>query len=56
MKFRVVDFNVEKCKIMHVGRKNPEYEYKMEGVKLSVVTEEKVVGIIVHKNLKQEKQ
>ena len=26
-------FNIEKCKIMHVGRNNPQYEYTMGGTK-----------------------
>ena len=49
-------FNVAKCKIMHVGRNNPEYEYTMNGVKLAVVEEEKDIGVVVHKSLKPTKQ
>ena len=30
-----MQFNVEKCKIMHVGNNNPQYEYEMEGIKVS---------------------
>jgi hypothetical protein len=26
-----MQFNVEKCKVMHVGRHNPQYEYFMKG-------------------------
>ena len=33
MKYR---YNFYKCKIMHVGKKNPEYEYYMAGHKLTV--------------------
>jgi Reverse transcriptase (RNA-dependent DNA polymerase)/Endonuclease-reverse transcriptase len=45
-------FNEQKCKVMHVGKNNPQYEYSMNGVKLKVVEEEKDVGITIHKNLK----
>ena len=27
-------FNIPKCKIMHVGSKNPSFKYKMDGVEL----------------------
>jgi hypothetical protein len=47
-----MQFNLDKCKVMHVGRNNPEYEYEMNGKKLSVTNEEKDVGVWVTKNLK----
>lgn len=50
-----MQFNTDKCKIMHIGRNNPRYEYKMGGVKLGVVEEEKDVGIIIHNSLKPAK-
>ena len=31
-----MDFNVDKCKIMHLGRLNPKYSYTMDGVELTV--------------------
>ena len=51
-----MEFNVPKCKIMHVGHNNPEYTYSMNGVNLSVVDEEKDIGVWVHKSLKPTKQ
>jgi hypothetical protein len=51
-----MQFNVEKCKIMHVGRTNPKYDYTMHGINLKVVTEETDVGVIVQDNLKPGKQ
>ena len=45
-------FNVEKCKIMHVGKNNPQYEYYMSGIKLKVVEEEKDIGVTIHSSLK----
>jgi hypothetical protein len=50
-----MSFNEKKCKVMHVGRNNPGFDYFMNGVKLTVVEEEKDVGITVHKSLKPAK-
>ena len=55
-------FNIPKCKIMHVGTRNPRYKYKMEGIhtvlyiELQEVEEKKDIGILVHKSLKPTKQ
>jgi hypothetical protein len=49
-------FNVEKCKIMHVGRNNPRYDYYINGTKLKVVEEETDIGVIVQSNMKPAKQ
>jgi hypothetical protein len=51
-----MEFNIPKCKIMHVGRRNPEYSYSINGQELSVVEEEKDIGVIVQKNIKPGKQ
>jgi len=50
-----MEFNVPKCKIMHVGHGNPGYTYSMNGVDLTVVEEEKDIGVWVHKSLKPSK-
>jgi hypothetical protein len=49
-------FNIEKCKIMHVGRNNPGYDYYMNGIRLNVVEQETDVGVIIQKDLKTTKQ
>jgi len=36
-----MDFNVDKCKVMHIGRNNPEYEYSMNNNVLQEVQQEK---------------
>lgn len=51
-----MSYNVEKCKIMHLGRANPQYEYTMGGVPLTVVVEEKDIGVVVHNSLKPARQ
>ena len=45
-----------KCKIMHVGKRNLGYEYKMAGTRLAEVEEEKDIGVTVQKNMKPSKQ
>jgi ribonuclease P/MRP protein subunit RPP40 len=45
-------FNVDKCKVMHVGHNNPKAEYKMEEGVLQRICEEMDLGIIVQDNLK----
>ena len=45
-------FNVDKCKVIHVGKNNPRREYVMEGKKLLVVEEEKDLGVLIDQSLK----
>ena len=45
-------FNVSKCKIIHMGSKNRNYNYTMGGRVLDVVDSEKDVGVTIHKSLK----
>ena len=47
-----MEFNVGKCKVMHVGCKNPRLEYTMNGKKLEQVEEEKDLGVWTQSNLK----
>jgi hypothetical protein len=51
-----MSFNVDKCKIMHVGRTNPQYEYKMNDKVLKAVEVETDVGVLVQDSLKPGKQ
>lgn len=45
-------FNADKCKIMHLGRQNPRYEYTIDGTKLLVTDEEKDIAVVIQSNLK----
>lgn len=51
-----MSFNLDKCKIMHVGNNNPNFKYTMGGRELVEVEEEKDIGVIVHKSLKPTRQ
>jgi len=45
-------FNVSKCKIMHVGKKNVKFEYNLMGQKIPTTTEEKDLGVFFSDTLK----
>ena len=49
-------FNIQKCKVMHIGRNNKEAEYFMQGNKLDKVIEEKDLGILISNNFKVSNQ
>ena len=49
-------FNVEKCKVIHVGKKNRKFEYGMEGVSLEVVEEEQDLGVWMEISMKPTRQ
>jgi hypothetical protein len=51
-----MQFNVAKCKVLHVGHGNAKMEYKMEGQALKTVVEETDVGVLVRDNLKPSAQ
>ena len=39
-----MEFNVAKCKVMHIGRGNPMHTYYMSGIALQEVSTEKDIG------------
>ena len=43
----LLKFNEEKCKVMHIGRSNPHYDYQINNKTLEETTEEKDLGIFV---------
>jgi ribonuclease P/MRP protein subunit RPP40 len=45
-------FNVDKCKIMHLGYNNSRAKYEMNGKYLEEVTEERDLGVIMRSDLK----
>ena len=48
-------FNVGQCKVLHLGRRNPRYEYNMGDLTLETATEEKDLGVIIYEKLKFDK-
>jgi hypothetical protein len=51
-----MNFNLAKCVVMHIGGKNTEASYVLGGKELSVVTEEKDLGVITSNDFKVSKQ
>ena len=49
-------FNVEKCKVMHIGYNNCHASYTMEQNTLDAVAEERDLGVIMQNDLKWDKQ
>ena len=45
-------FNVQKCKVMHVGHANPGHVYTMRNVQLETTEEERDLGVIMSSRLK----
>ena len=47
-----MEFNKDKCQILHLGKKNSKQEYTMGGVKLDSTEWEKDLGVLVHNSLR----
>ena len=47
-----MQYNVEKCHILHVGKENRRYEYQLGGSTLETSKWEKDVGVIINEDLK----
>src|SRR6218665_3342585 len=43
-------FNLEKCSVMHMGKRNQELSYEMGGKVLKVSEEERDLGVIMHRS------
>ena len=51
MKWKM-SFNVEKCKILHFGKDNPNHDYRLNNTVIPTADEEKDLGILVDTSLK----
>ena len=49
-------FNIEKCKVMHLGYDSHHASYFIDDNRLQVVSEERGLGVIMSEDLKWEKQ
>ena len=52
----LMQFNKKKCKVIHFGTKNQQFDYHLEGYNLSHIEEEKDLGVIISRDLKWHKQ
>ena len=51
-----MSFNIDKCKVMHLGKKNQQEKLSLGGKVLEVVDEEKDLGVTVSSNFKVSNQ
>lgn len=51
-----MQFNYSKCKVMHIGRNNRNFEYEMGGNWLDIINQERDLGVIMSNDLKSSKQ
>jgi hypothetical protein len=51
-----MQFNVSKCKVMHMGTSNPGYQYHMSGQVLETTDEERDIGVMITASLKPSAQ
>ena len=49
-------FNVDKCSVMHMGKRNQEFQYEMGGILLKTSEEERDLGVVVHNSGKPSRQ
>jgi len=49
-------FNIDKCKVMHLGLNNVKAKYEINGKYLEEVIEERDLGVIIQSELKCSKQ
>ena len=45
-------FNVDKCKIIHIGRQNPRFSYTMNDMQIQASDSERDLGIIIDETAK----
>jgi len=51
-----MQFNVSKCKVMHMGHANPKFSYSMNGQELEETEEERDIGVVISSNMKPSAQ
>ncbi len=51
-----MEFNLSKCKVLGMGKNNENRDYRMQGVILERVTQEKDLGVVIDMGGKQEAQ
>ena len=51
-----MQFNVEKCAVMHIGKKNPRLPYSMGGNVIQTIQEGKDLGVLISQDMKLARQ
>jgi hypothetical protein len=42
-----LSFNSKKCSVLHIGPKNPNYEYTLKGDKISAPSTQRDLGVLI---------
>ena len=50
----LMEYNVDKCKVLHIGKNNPQFEYSLNDTKIVTSTNETDLGVIMTSDLKSE--
>ena len=50
-----IEFNVNKCSVIHFGNNNKEFEYNMNDDAIESSKEERYLGVLIDKSLKHDK-
>ena len=51
-----MNFNVDKCSVMHFGHNNIQSNYNMSNQQLPTTDQQRIIGIIITKDIKWQKQ
>jgi len=51
-----MECNIQKCKVMHIGNSNLNFEYYMDNNELEIMQEEKDLGVLITNDLKASSQ